>query len=85
MAASSPGDCAFEDDECGWSNPERRDNVDELNWERSTATEGGRRVAKIPGTNVVFSLNNWQVESEKYRERQHTLSGSEQTAALINV
>jgi hypothetical protein len=42
VAASSPGDCAFEDDECGWSNPERRDNVDELNWERSTAAEGGR-------------------------------------------
>ena len=31
MASSSEIDCAFEDDSCGWANPERRDDEDELN------------------------------------------------------
>ncbi|XP_023328229.1 MAM and LDL-receptor class A domain-containing protein 1 [Eurytemora carolleeae] len=42
VAAPALGDCAFEDDECGWSNPEKRENVDELDWERSAAAEGAR-------------------------------------------
>jgi len=42
VAATGPGDCAFEDDECGWSNPERVEGVDELNWQRSAAQDGGR-------------------------------------------
>ena len=42
VAAPALGDCAFEDDECGWSNPEKREGVDELDWERSAATEGAR-------------------------------------------
>ena len=42
VAAPGPGDCAFEDDECGWNNPERREGVDELNWDRSTPTDGNR-------------------------------------------
>ena len=42
VAAASPGDCSFEDDECGWQNPDSRDNVDELEWERNSAVEGGR-------------------------------------------
>jgi hypothetical protein len=37
VASSSAGDCAFEDDMCGWTNPERRDALDELNWERLEA------------------------------------------------
>ena len=24
VAAASPGDCSFEDDECGWQNPDSR-------------------------------------------------------------
>jgi len=42
VAATGPGDCSFEDDECGWSNPERRDGVDELNWERTNSVDGNR-------------------------------------------
>ena len=34
VASASVGDCAFEDDYCGWSNPERSARVDELNWDR---------------------------------------------------
>ncbi len=37
VASSSAGDCAFEDDMCGWTNPNRNDGVDELNWERLEA------------------------------------------------
>ena len=37
VASSSAGDCAFEDDMCGWSNPGRNDGIDELNWERLEA------------------------------------------------
>ena len=37
MASSSAGDCAFEDDMCGWSNPGANDGIDELNWERLEA------------------------------------------------
>ena len=47
VAAPGPGDCAFEDDECGWNNPERREGVDELNWDRSTPTDGSRYNIKI--------------------------------------
>ena len=42
VAATGPGDCSFEDDECGWNNPEKRDAVDELDWERTSAVDGGR-------------------------------------------
>ena len=41
MASSTDGDCAFEDDSCGWSNLERNSN-DELNWERVEARSDGR-------------------------------------------
>jgi len=37
IASSSAGDCAFEDDVCGWTNPGRNDGLDELNWERLEA------------------------------------------------
>ena len=37
VASSSAGDCAFEDDMCGWTNPGRQDGIDELNWERLEA------------------------------------------------
>lgn len=37
VASSSAGDCAFEDDTCGWTNPERRDGLDQLNWDRLEA------------------------------------------------
>jgi len=42
VAATGPGDCSYEDDECGWSNPGQRDSVDELDWERKSAVDGGR-------------------------------------------
>lgn len=42
MASSSEIDCAFEDDSCGWTNPDKRDDVDELNWERIEARTDGR-------------------------------------------
>ena len=42
MASSSEIDCAFEDDSCGWVNPERRDDEDELNWERVEGKADGR-------------------------------------------
>ena len=42
MASSSEIDCAFEDDSCGWANPERRDDEDELNWERIEGKADGR-------------------------------------------
>lgn len=41
VATSNGVDCAFEDDLCGWKNPERRDNVDEINWERVEARSAG--------------------------------------------
>jgi len=42
VASSGEGDCAFEDDACGWNNPERRENLDELNWDRVEARDEGR-------------------------------------------
>jgi hypothetical protein len=39
VASSNSGDCAFEDDTCGWINPEDRDGLDDLNWERMEATK----------------------------------------------
>ena len=42
VASSSEIDCAFEDDSCGWANPERRDDEDELNWERVEGKADGR-------------------------------------------
>jgi len=42
VAATTPGDCSFQDDECGWSNPEKREGVDELDWERKSAADGER-------------------------------------------
>ena len=42
VAATTPGDCSFEDDECGWSNPDQREGVDELDWERKSAADGER-------------------------------------------
>ena len=42
VASSSEIDCAFEDDSCGWANPERRDDEDELNWERIEGKADGR-------------------------------------------
>ena len=43
VAAASPGDCSFEDDECGWQNPGQRDAVDEIQWERKSAEVDGVR------------------------------------------
>ncbi|XP_063218533.1 MAM and LDL-receptor class A domain-containing protein 1-like [Bacillus rossius redtenbacheri] len=34
IAATSPGDCTFEIDECGWSNAASRERVDDLDWDR---------------------------------------------------
>ena len=46
VASSSAGDCAFEDDMCGWTNPGRSDNIDELDWERLEA-RGEPRYPKV--------------------------------------
>lgn len=42
MASSNDGDCAFEDDICSWNNPENRDRLDEINWERVEGRDDGR-------------------------------------------
>ena len=50
MASSSAGDCAFEDDMCGWSNPGPSDGMDELNWERLEA----RSEQRFPQVSFIF-------------------------------
>ena len=52
MASSSAGDCAFEDDMCGWSNPGPTDSMDELNWERLEA----RSEQRFPQVSLFISL-----------------------------
>ncbi|XP_066937101.1 MAM and LDL-receptor class A domain-containing protein 1-like [Macrobrachium rosenbergii] len=37
VAAGNNGDCTFEVDECGWTNPGPRERVDEMDWVRSVA------------------------------------------------
>jgi len=37
VASPYGGDCAFEDDFCGWKNSKRSDNIDEINWDRIEA------------------------------------------------
>ena len=48
VAAASPGDCSFEDDECGWQNPGQRDAVDEIQWERKSAEVRSSEQKKNP-------------------------------------
>ena len=50
IASSSAGDCAFEDDVCGWTNPGRNDGLDELNWERLEA----RGEPRYPQVNLIY-------------------------------
>ena len=52
MASSSAGDCAFEDDMCGWSNPGPSDGMDELNWERLEA----RSEQRFPQVSFIFHI-----------------------------
>ena len=47
VASSSAGDCAFEDDMCGWTNPGRADGLDEINWERLEAARGEPRFPQV--------------------------------------
>ena len=61
VAATGPGDCSFEDDECGWSNPERRDAVDELEWERKTALDGGRFPLTVRHCSAMCTKNQLNV------------------------
>ena len=66
VASSNSGDCAFEDDNCGWVNPEERDGLDELNWERM---EAGKSEFRLPdhttgtkeGYYMALSRNSVQV------------------------
>jgi hypothetical protein len=66
VASSNSGDCAFEDDSCGWVNPEERDGLDELNWERM---EAGKSEFRLPdhttgtkeGYYMALSRNSVQV------------------------
>ena len=52
MASSSAGDCAFEDDMCGWTNAGRADEaIDELNWDRLDA----RSESKFPQVNYFLN------------------------------
>lgn len=37
-ASKFKGDCTFEVDECGWTNIEFRQRLDELDWERTIAS-----------------------------------------------
>lgn len=50
VASSSAGDCAFEDDMCGWTNPNRNDGIDEINWERLDARTGEARYPQTDHT-----------------------------------
>ena len=62
MASSSAGDCAFEDDMCGWSNPGANDGIDELNWERLEA----RSEQRFPQVSrVCFSLHEFFVRIQE--------------------
>ena len=54
MASSSAGDCAFEDDMCGWSNPGPSDGMDELNWERLEA----RSEQRFPQVSFIFHIHS---------------------------
>ncbi|XP_069156146.1 MAM and LDL-receptor class A domain-containing protein 1 isoform X2 [Procambarus clarkii] len=39
VAAAKSGDCTFEVDECGWSNPGPRERLDEMDWVRTVAAD----------------------------------------------
>ena len=52
VASSSAGDCAFEDDMCGWTNPGRADGLDELNFERLEA-RGEPRFPQVSRSNLI--------------------------------
>ncbi|XP_069937459.1 MAM and LDL-receptor class A domain-containing protein 1-like, partial [Cherax quadricarinatus] len=39
VAAAKSGDCTFEVDECGWTNPGPRDRMDEMDWVRTVAAD----------------------------------------------
>ena len=54
MASSSAGDCAFEDDMCGWTSPGRADGLDEINWDRLEAARGEPRFPQVNQANHFF-------------------------------
>ena len=71
MASSNSGDCAFEDDSCGWINPEERDSLDELNWERMEASKSEFRLpdhttGTKEGYYMALSRNSVQVRGLLY-------------------
>ena len=75
VASPSGGDCAFEDDLCGWKNPERRDNIDEINWERieaRTLVSGGGSSGS--GLNLLKSSSggNQAAASSPFPQTDHT-------------
>lgn len=39
VAAGKSGDCTFEVDECGWSNPGPRERLEEMDWVRTVAAD----------------------------------------------
>lgn len=39
VAAGNNGDCTFEVDECGWTNPGPRERADEIDWVRTVAAD----------------------------------------------
>ena len=39
IAGNKAGDCTFEVDECGWTNPSPRDRVDTVDFVRTVASE----------------------------------------------
>jgi hypothetical protein len=70
VASSNSGDCAFEDDACGWINPEDRDGLDDLNWERMEASKSEFRMpdhttGTKEGYYMALSRNSVQVRRER--------------------
>ena len=73
MASSNSGDCAFEDDSCGWVNPEERDGLDDLNWERTEASKSEFRIpdhttGTKDGYYMALSRNSVQVGTRPFKQ-----------------
>jgi len=75
VASPSGGDCAFEDDFCGWKNPERRDNIDEINWDRTearTLASGGGSSGSGLNLLKASSGGNQAAASSPFPQTDHT-------------
>lgn len=66
-AAEASNDCTFEVDECGWQNPDRREALDQIDWERTTA-----RQAKMPQTDHTMRSERGHIALLSYREPQRS-------------